>query len=134
MFTGLIEEVGKVADVAFADDTVGGTSPVHDLQRRLEEAFARRSLDNIDDTTPAAVCVKPLLLALDWAALHDIVGGRQPTARWEYAVLAASFAVFIYLASRRLRRSSPAALADTPRAGSSAAAKNGLSLFDFRTS
>ncbi|MGI9383648.1 MAG: peptidase domain-containing ABC transporter [Methyloligellaceae bacterium] len=41
-------------------------SPVHQLQQQLEQAYARRKLDIIDDSTPAAACVKPLLLALDW--------------------------------------------------------------------
>ncbi len=41
-----------------------------------------------------------LLLALDGAALHDIVGRREPTYLGEYTVLAASVAVFVYLAWR----------------------------------
>lgn len=45
-----------------------------------------------------------LLLALDWAAFHDIAKGTEPHYGMEYAVLAASLAVFAFLVARRLGR------------------------------
>ena len=46
-----------------------------------------------------------LLLALDWAALHDIVKGNEPDFFAEYTVLGASLLVFGALAFARLRQS-----------------------------
>jgi len=47
------------------------------------------------------------LLALDWAALHDILKGNEPNYYGEYTALAASALIFAALAWR-WRRSAPA--------------------------
>lgn len=44
-------------------------NPVHHLQRSLSDAYKRRNIETIDDETPASACLKPLLLALDWAGM-----------------------------------------------------------------
>ena len=41
-----------------------------------------------------------LLLALDWAAFHDIAEGTEANYGMEYTILAASLAVFGFLAVR----------------------------------
>jgi len=38
-----------------------------DLQRRLEDIYARRRLGEFDDSSEVAACLKPLLSALDWS-------------------------------------------------------------------
>jgi len=47
-----------------------GTPPqansVHGLQDQIDSVFGAARLDELDDSTPAAACLKPLLLALDW--------------------------------------------------------------------
>lgn len=52
-----------------------------------------------------------LLLALDWAALHDILKANEPDYTAEYATLAASAMIFAALAARwsRTRRRASAA-------------------------
>lgn len=45
-----------------------------------------------------------LLLALDWAALHDILKGNEPSYRMEYAILAFSLMVFGVMALGAARR------------------------------
>ncbi len=52
-----------------------------------------------------------LILALDWAALHDILKGNEGDYSLEYATLAASgvaFGLLILSAWRRKSKSSPA--------------------------
>lgn len=44
------------------------------------------------------------LLALDWAALHDIVRGLEPSYSAEYTVLAASTLVYAALLARWFRQ------------------------------
>lgn len=49
------------------------------------------------------LCLFPLLLALDWAALHDILKG-EPNLNAEYGMLAlsaAAFAGMAFLAPRK---------------------------------
>lgn len=45
-----------------------------------------------------------LLLALDWAALHDILKRNEPDYSAEYTVLGASVLIFAGLILPRLRR------------------------------
>ncbi|GBE42659.1 toxin RTX-I translocation ATP-binding protein [bacterium BMS3Bbin10] len=73
-------------------------NPVHDLQGRLGSALAGDKLAKLDDSTPAAACLKPLLLALEWTGqerhlmealphlepLHDIDDLRALLARIRY--------------------------------------------------
>lgn len=54
--------------------------------------------------TALLVFVALALLALDWAALHDILAGNERDYAWEYGVLMASagiFAALIVLAVQR---------------------------------
>lgn len=42
-------------------------NPVHGLQDQIGTAFSPAKLSELDDSTPAAACLKPLLLALQWS-------------------------------------------------------------------
>ena len=44
------------------------------------------------------------LLALDWAAIHDIVKGTEANYGLEYTILAASLGVLAFLVVRLVRR------------------------------
>jgi len=43
------------------------------------------------------IAIVVLLLALDWAALHDILGGLEPDYTQEYLMIAASLVIFFLL-------------------------------------
>lgn len=73
-------------------------SPVHGLHDKLGAEFKPRILENLDDSTPAAACLKPLLQALEWTGqerhlmealphmepLHDIDDLRAILSRINY--------------------------------------------------
>lgn len=60
--------------------------------------------------TLLCVAATLLLLALDWAALHDILKANEPNYTLEYAMLAFSLVVFAGLLFVLLRRNRRAAL------------------------
>lgn len=54
--------------------------------------------------TALFIVVALALLALDWAALHDIVKGNETTYWQEYGMLAFSLVIFAGLAFYALRK------------------------------
>ncbi|MFQ5777468.1 MAG: hypothetical protein ACE5IP_05625 [Terriglobia bacterium] len=56
--------------------------------------------------TVAQIAVVLLLLALDWAALHDILKGNELDYSLEYGMLAASVIGFVALIVTALRKKS----------------------------
>ncbi|MFQ5789106.1 MAG: hypothetical protein ACE5JI_01395 [Acidobacteriota bacterium] len=48
-----------------------------------------------------------LLLASDWGALHDVLGGREPDHTLEYVFLGLSFLTLVFLAVRWHTKTQP---------------------------
>ena len=98
--TGTLASAQNSSSTAAGPLPGGETSgnPVHGLQNRLGSVFAGQKLEKLNDSTPAAACLKPLLLALEWTGqerhlmealphlepLHDIDDLRALLARLNY--------------------------------------------------
>ena len=67
----------------------------------LEEVSSLKALETLKK--PLLFGMVVLLLALDWAALHDITKG-ETNVEWEYGILYFSIFVFAMLAFAWLRK------------------------------
>ncbi len=108
--TGGHTSVQSAPGMAGSPPPAAGTSgnPVHGLQGQIGSAFAGHNLEKLeklDDSTPAAACLKPLLLALEWTGqerhlmealphlepLHDVDDLRALLSRINYRTTHRSF-------------------------------------------